>query len=481
MNEAILRIYHWLPFPVRNAAASLHGVRLRSRRYGPETERLVEEALERESWTANQWKEFQEQRLSLVLHRAVTFVPYYRELWAERRRRGEKASWEYLENWPILEKESLRENPKAFVADDRDPRQMIHESTSGTTGKALELWRSIETERAWYALFEARSRRWYGISRSMRWGILGGQLVAPAGRTLPPFWIWNSALNQLYMSSYHLAPDLIGHYLDALGSYGVSYLYGYPSALYELAQEALRSGRQDLKLKVVLANAEPVFAYQREAVEKAFQCSLRETYGMSELVTAAGECCEGQLHLWPEVAFIEVANEMGGEGDSRAGDLLGTGLLNIDMPLIRYRVGDRVTLSGTGETCRCGRRLPLLSSVDGRLDDILFTADGRHIGRLDPVFKAQLPIREAQIVQEGLDRIKVRYVPTADFKPAAARLIVERLRARLGRVEVIMERVDTVPRTANGKFRAVVCNLSPELKASLMKGRAPGRKTTDVT
>jgi phenylacetate-CoA ligase len=202
---------------------------------------------------------------------------------------------------------------------------------------------------------------------------------------------------------------------------------------------------------------------------------------MSELVTAAGECCEGQLHLWPEVAFIEVANEMGGEGDSRAGDLLGTGLLNIDMPLIRYRVGDRVTLSGTGETCRCGRRLPLLSSVDGRLDDILFTADGRHIGRLDPVFKAQLPIREAQIVQEALDRIKVRYVPTADFKPAASRLIVERLRARLGRVEVIMERVDTVPRTANGKFRAVVCNLSPELKASLMKGRAPGRKTTDVT
>ena len=108
-----------------------------------------------------------------------------------------------------LEKEPLRENPLAFVADDCSERRMFREHTSGTTGKALVLLWSHATVRAWYGLFEARFRRWYGVSRHDRWAILGGQLVSPAGRHRPPFWVWNAALNQLYMSSYHLAPDFI--------------------------------------------------------------------------------------------------------------------------------------------------------------------------------------------------------------------------------------------------------------------------------
>ncbi len=97
---------------------------------GPETDRLVEEALQRETWSPHQWKCWREGRLAHVLHRAATQVPYYREQWAVRRRAGEKASSEYLENRPILEKESARENPKAFVADDCDVRGMFQEQTS---------------------------------------------------------------------------------------------------------------------------------------------------------------------------------------------------------------------------------------------------------------------------------------------------------------------------------------------------------------
>src|SRR5690606_2199212 len=98
MNR-LLTFYHHLPPPVRNLAASLRGYYLRSWRYGPETERLVEEALEREHWSAEQWKRWQEERLAYVLHRAATQVPYYRQQWSERRRRGDTASWEVLENW----------------------------------------------------------------------------------------------------------------------------------------------------------------------------------------------------------------------------------------------------------------------------------------------------------------------------------------------------------------------------------------------
>ena len=86
MTDTLLKYYHSLPSPLRSVAASLRGVYLRSWRYGPETERLVEEALARESWTVNQWKSWREERLGYVLHRAATSVPYYRERWNARRR-----------------------------------------------------------------------------------------------------------------------------------------------------------------------------------------------------------------------------------------------------------------------------------------------------------------------------------------------------------------------------------------------------------
>jgi phenylacetate-CoA ligase len=81
MTGALLNLYYSLPPSLRSAAASMRGLYLRSWRYGSETDRLVEEALERELWTPDQWKAWQEERLRSVLHRAATRVPYYRAQW----------------------------------------------------------------------------------------------------------------------------------------------------------------------------------------------------------------------------------------------------------------------------------------------------------------------------------------------------------------------------------------------------------------
>jgi len=138
------------------------------------------------------------------------------------------------------------------------------------------------------------------------------------------------------------------------------------------------------------------------------------------------------------------------------GELVCTGLLNADMPLIRYRVGDRGGLGVDTFPCACGRTLPVLRSLDGRSDDVLYTEDGRAIGRLDPIFKEHLPVREAQIVQESGKRIRVRYVPDANFTFQNGQSIIQRLQARMGPVEVVLEEVNSIPRTRNGKFRAVI-------------------------
>jgi phenylacetate-CoA ligase len=147
--------------------------------------------------------------------------------------------------------------------------------------------------------------------------------------------------------------------------------------------------------------------------------------------------------------------------DGQAGEILATGLLNPDMPLIRYRLGDRVSRSVGRSACPCGRTLPVLRSIEGRNDDVLYTADGRQVGRLDPVFKADMPIREAQIIQESLDRVRVRLVPAAGYSRSTADSVVERLRERLGPIRVDIEEVDEIPRASNGKFRTVLRNMPP--------------------
>lgn len=448
MRDTVLHWYHRLPAPARSAAATLRGLYLRSWRYGGDFEQLVAEGLARDRWTGEAWRRWQEQRLGALLERAATRVPYYREAWRARRRAGDHASWELLENWPVLEKQTLRDNPRAFLADDRSRRDVLLEPTSGTTGVPLSIGKSRAALRQVYALAALRARRWYGVFPGDATARLGGQVVTPFAQRRPPFWVWNAAGRELYMSTFHLAPELVSHYLDALVSYHIVCLTGYTSSLVALAHEVLRSGRVDLRMKVVVTSAEPLGEDQRATIGAAFGCPVRETYGMTENVAAASECEAGRLHQWPEVGIVEARDE----------EFICTGLVNDAMPLIRYRIGDRGQLAREGERCACGRALPLIGAVTGRTSDLLVTSDGRRVFWMNPVLYG-LPVRQGQIVQETLRRIRVRYVPAPGFTEASARALAGRVRDRLGDVEVVLEPVSEMPRTAAGKVRAVVSQL----------------------
>ncbi|HXO85411.1 MAG TPA: hypothetical protein VN803_07790 [Gemmatimonadales bacterium] len=461
MTSRLLKFYHRLPSRMRSAAATMRGWYLNRWRYGEGSEELAQEARERDHWTAAQWETWRQERIAYILHRAATRVPYYRDLWQERRRKGDRASWEILENWPLLEKNTVRLSPQAFLADDCDARRMFKEETSGTTGTPLKIWRSRSTLATLHAIVDARTRSWDEIPDKARWARLGGQLVTPVKRRRPPFWVWNAAMHQLYLSAYHLAPDLIPHYLDALVRYRIVYLAGYPSAIQALAQEAVRLGRDDLHMAVVHANAEPVLPEQRAIIAEAFHCGTRESYGMAESVAAGSECPSGRLHQWPEFGHVEIQPD---------GEFVCTGLLNPDMPLIRYRVGDRGQPAADTAPCACGRSLPAMGPIEGRLTDVLLTPDGRQAVRMGAVF-FDLPVRQSQIVQEQLSLVRVRVAPDDAFTMRHERVIAERVRERMGPVQVIVERVTEVPRTSSGKLQAIVSLLSPAQRATAL-GRA---------
>ena len=463
----LLSIYHRLPYPLKVAAANLKGFQLRRWRYGKETEQLVAETQERESWSASDWQRWQEAQLEFILHRAATQVPYYRDYWQKQRRKNNRLAWNYLENWPILEKEIVRNNPQAFIADDKAIGELYVDHTSGTTGKQALIYESRATVKQWYALSEARIRRWHQVSYQDHWGMFGGQKIIPVDRMEPPFWITNYSLQQRYFSIFHITRETTPGYVQALHKFAPSHLIGYPSILAVLAYHILELGLPAPALKVIICNSEQVLEHQRKLMVEAFKCPVIETYGMAEITAAASECTAGTLHTWPEAGILEVyhpeeavyVNEKGIEGD-----FVMTGLLNPDMPLIRYRNGDRGSLPDWEARCECGRSLPRFGSIQGRTKDLIRTADGRKLYILDSIFNG-LPIVEAQLIQESLSSFVVKLVPLDHTGSGLAELdakISKILRPYLGDAQITIIPLSSIPRNSNGKFQPFVSRLSAE-------------------
>jgi phenylacetate-coenzyme A ligase PaaK-like adenylate-forming protein len=464
----MLALYHRLPPVGRSAVASVHGLRLKKWRFGPETERLVAEAKERESWSPQKWEEWRAEHLGAFLRQSASTVPFYRTLWANRRRNGDRRSLEYLEHWPILSKDELRQDPRRFLADTVDVRSMYQESTSGTSGKPLTLWFDRPTIRRAFAIRELRTMRWHGVNMHEPWAILGGQPVVPGHVSRPPFWVLNAPMSQLYLSANHISEGNSRHYVRAIERHGATHMWCYSSSAAFLAQAILKQGLKVRGIRVVLTNAEPLYPWQREVIEEAFDCRVRETYGQAEGVSAATECPEGRLHAWPEMGLMEVLDD---EADSpvepgEVGRLVSTGLMNQAMPLIRFEVGDRGSFEVGGRSCSCKRTLPVMGGIEGRVNDMLVTRDGRRVFWVNPVLYG-LPMREAQIVQESPERVVVRYVSADGNHERIAGTVRDRLRSRLGPTEVDVRSVDHIPVEANGKFRAVKCMVSEEEIARL--------------
>lgn len=461
MNDRLLRAYHCLPYFAQSWCAAYHGARLSRLRYGLDFERALPTFATRETWSSDEWDDYQLKCLNMLLVRAFARVPYYRHLSIAENHVGELRSINELGKVPLLDKDLVRDRPTSFLADDCDPACMYSEHTSGTTGKPLQLWWSPKTHQSWYACFERRARNWAGVERGMPWGMLGGQLVVPAYRIRPPFWVWNPSAQQLYMSSYHLSPRFLDAYLDEIRRRRLEYLYGYASSLDALATHALETGRDDISLRVVISNAEPFLLHQRQRIEKAFGCATRDTYAPAELTIAAFECERGQMHISPDIGIVEVLRDDGSPAPpGEVGELVVTGLLNQDHILIRYRQGDRGALSPPEEQCPCGRRMRILRSIEGRCDDVLTTADGRKVGRMDPVFKEDLRIREAQIAQVSATQIEVRVVAANGFGTQDVNTIVRGVRERLGEMSVKVIVVKCLERTSAGKLRTVVSEMN---------------------
>lgn len=454
MKNQLKQIYEKAPYGVKVVMATLNGMKLKWWRSKDFAKRAEDFAL-REKWSKEDWELWQKERLTYMLQMAKEHVPYYRNMW--KNRPGDSS---LLHNWPVLTKDQIRKNPDLFISDKFNKSHLLPINSSGTSGTPMVFYFDRTSLSRWYALYNNRIKKANGIDDSMHWANIGGQLVAPVNRSRPPYWVWNAAMKQLYCSSYHLRQNTISDYANALIKFKIQYVYGYASSLYMLARLSMESKIELPKMRIAITNAEPLFDTQRSYIEQAFGCKVIQTYGGSEFAFGGSECEKNRIHLWQDAGYMEVVDFKTNNACAPGvhGKFLTTGLVNEAMPLIRYEIGDAGALGN--RNCDCGNPVPLIEAIDGRNDDLILTKSGNRVGRLDPVFKSTLKIKEAQIVQLSLVKFEIKIVPTTGFDQKDQDDIKARLMERLGDIDVEFKIVESIKRGPNGKFKAVVSNIN---------------------
>jgi phenylacetate-CoA ligase len=449
--------YVRLPLWAQHAAFSAYGVYWYWLRFGPGFGRALRDYAGREGFGCSEWQEWQQGRLRTVLGTAATSVPYYRDHWTRDEKSAARAG--RLSDLPLLEKDPLRARPDAFVREDVRPGRRLIFHTSGSTGTPISTFWTVGELRESMALREVRSARWAGVSFELPRATFSGRIVEPDPSSEGPFYRFNLAERQVYFSPFHLRPDTAARYLAALHRHRVEWLTGYAVSYYLLAKFALEQRLRVPPLRAIVTTSEKVMPHMRQTMEDAFGCRVFEEYSTVENAVFAHECDHGRMHISPDVAVVEILRPDGTPCDiGETGEVVVTALMRTYQPLVRFRLGDLAAWDDVA--CPCGRRMPVLKEVVGRIEDVIVGPDGRRLVRFHGVFVGQAHVEEGQIVQEALDRIRVKVVPTDGFSQRDVEDIVSRVHERMGsNLQVIVETVKSIPRSAAGKFQAVVSHI----------------------
>jgi phenylacetate-CoA ligase len=452
------RLYRASPVWLQHLETTGYGWLWKHHRYGGRFSEFVHEYAARERYREDEWQAYQTAALRRLLDHACRHVPYYRESFARARVTmpdSQSIGLDDLGHLPMVTKQDLRRRPSELLADTVHRGSLYGMQTSGTTGTPVTVHVDRDAFRSWHAAHESRWRAWAGVNRRNSRAMIGGRRVVPQPAASAPFWRYNWAERQIYLSAYHISPDNTPHYVRAVNRFEPDYLVGYASSLFLLARLIREAGLVVFSPRAVLTTSETLRPEMRETIESVYQCPAFDAYGSVELCCLATECERHRLHVSPDVGILELLDETGRPvGPGEAGEIVATGLLNHAQPLIRYRTGDWAVRSE--EACPCGRAMPVIREIVGRIEDLVIAPDGREVVRLHGAFEAVPSIREGQIVQEDYAVYRVRLVMDRALRDEDHRVLQQRFEELVGPVTLTCEVVDHIERSANGKFQVVI-------------------------
>lgn len=395
---------------------------------------------ERVQWT--------EERLKVVLRAAVSTSRYGRSVGSHR-----------LADWPLLEKEAVRDDPDAFVG--RGGRFAARASTSGTTGTPLKIVRSPRS----LAIEQAAIDRLAFLKNvdlaTAKVAVLRGDDVAATGAA-DRAWKDEIGGRRRAFASNRLTAATFDSFVDALASFEPDCLLAYPTVLESLSR-LLEQRHRKLTIPLTLTSSEALSATARRLAENAVNTQVVDYYGQAERVCFAYSITAEKYTFLPGYGVVELipVARSGVEPDGATlFEIVGTSLWNLAMPLIRYRTGDFVALpdapsSSELQEIRYGLRT--IPGVVGRTGDFLVSPAGAHLVGIDHIPRDVRNVLRLQFIQEARDAVRVLVLPKSGFGDEDRRQIEANIARKLPpTIRSSIEVVDSLERSSNGKTPLVI-------------------------
>tara|TARA_B100000700_G_scaffold233967_1_gene259262 strand:- start:16 stop:1386 length:1371 start_codon:yes stop_codon:yes gene_type:complete len=452
-------LYNISPVFLQNMACSLYGYKENRKRYGVYFKQMLASLSKTEWFSKTEIEHYQNEQVKRLVAHAYDTVPYYTALFKSQKLHPDDIQTIHdLDKIPILTKDILRQQEDQLVSTAFKKQRLTKSKTSGSTGKAVTIYREVNSLQFHWALWW-RLRERFGIKFEQDLLHLNftGRPVVPTKNRKRPFWRYNRAFNQYLLPMQQILPSAINDILFFLENIQFEYYIGYPSIINNFCDML---NEKNLKLskfpKFIFSGCEKLYDFQKENIEQTLNTSVKDQYGMAEGVGNATQCEFGNYHEDFEHGILNISHTV--NSCSKQGSVIGTGFSNYAMPLINYEVGD-IAILGDGE-CPCGRKSKLFSSFEGRHEDYVITPEGNHIMRFDYLFKETKAIKEAQVQQHQLGEIVICLVKTDfynfDIEKKLRKMVKEWISPTL---KVNFNYVDQIQRTNTGKFRAVVSYL----------------------
>lgn len=390
------------------------------------------------------------------VNRAISDVPYYRE-----RYRGVciESREQFESTIGFVDRESVRAHSEAFISDAIVREDYDVCTTGGTSGKPLTL---LTPKDRYVVELATMHSLWAqaGYSHDPR-AVIRNHRLSP-----DTAYLINPVTREVIFDGFDLTDRAFRRILDTVGRFGIRFVHCYPSTAYELATYIDRSGRDPAGIRAFFSGSENVFEYQRQLIQQRLGIRFYNWYGHSEKLVLAGYCVHSNdYHAEPLYGHCELVDERGHvirEVGIR-GEIVGTALHNVGMPLIRYRTGDEAEY--VGERCdKCGRNLLVFRDVHGRWSgDRVYRADGSYVTTtaLNLHDDVNVVINGLQYVQEHKGTLTVLVVKGPTYTPEHERTLLAHLHTRLGPDTAIsIQYVERLRRHANGKFQHLISSVA---------------------
>ena len=405
-------------------------------------------------WSPERVRQFQWNDLKRLMAHVFNSVPYlqqkYRSLGIEL---GDLKTWEDFRRLPTLTREEVNEHRTELCSTTYTGKLLPH-ATGGSSGTPTRFFRTYESY-DWRTAAKDRAYAWSGWRLGERSAYLWGAPVgAHSRRELWKTRVFERVHRQLIFNTFSQTDALWRDIYARILKFGPVLVVGYVSSLEHFAA-FLKKGQLTVpKLRCVIAAAEPLFPATRAAIESAFHAPVYNTYGSREFMSIAGECeCRDGLHIHAENLVVEMRDP---DADTPS-EILVTDLHNYGMPFVRYETGDLGTMTDT--PCCCGRGLPRLKTIEGRVLDAMRTADGRTVpGEFFPILLLEIPeVAEFRVHQERIDRIVISAVLKGPVSESSATLLRREIQKAFGSTTVCTLRgVSHIPTLSSGKRRITV-------------------------